>query len=65
MRELDELLLTYLDHRYSSADDAEKAAFHSLLELPDPELISYLLQQQSHPPELDIVIQSIRSGIKT
>jgi antitoxin CptB len=64
MRELDELLLTYLDHHYSAADDAEKAAFHTLLALPDPELISYLLQQQSHPAELDIVIQSIRSGVK-
>ena len=64
MRELDELLLTYLDHGYSAAGEAEKAAFHSLLELPDPELISYLLQQQSHPAELDIVIQNIRSGVK-
>ena len=64
MRELDELLLTYLDHHYSTADDTEKAAFHALLALPDPELISYLLQQQSHPAELDIVIQSIRSGVK-
>ena len=65
MRELDELLLTYLDHQYSAAGDAEKAAFHTLLALPDPELISYLLQQQSNPAELDIVIQSIRSGVKT
>jgi succinate dehydrogenase flavin-adding protein (antitoxin of CptAB toxin-antitoxin module) len=65
MRELDELLLTYLEHRYATAGDAEKAAFHTLLALPDPELISYLLQRQSHPVELDIVIQSIRSGVKT
>jgi succinate dehydrogenase flavin-adding protein (antitoxin of CptAB toxin-antitoxin module) len=62
MRELDELLSRYLDNRYSAAGDAEKAAFHTLLELPDPDLIGYLLQQQSHPPELDIVIQNIRSG---
>ncbi len=65
MRELDELLLTYLDNRYSVAGDAEKVAFQTLLALPDPELISYLLQQQSHPAELDIVIRSIRSGAKT
>ena len=65
MRELDELLLTYLDHHYDAACDTEKAAFNELLTLSDPELVSYLLQQQSHPAELDIVIQSIRSGIKT
>ena len=65
MRELDDLLLAYLDHRYSAASDTEKDAFHSLLALPDPELMGYLLQQQSHPAELDIVIQDIRSGFKT
>lgn len=65
MRELDELLLTYLDSQYDAACDTEKAAFNTLLALPDPELIGYLLQQQSHPAELDLVIQSIRSGIKS
>lgn len=63
MRELDELLLGYLDKRYEGASDAEKDAFHALLALSDPELMSYLLQQQSHPVELDIVIQNIRSGV--
>ena len=59
MRELDELLLHYLEHRYEQADAAEKRAFRSLLELPDPDLIGYLLQQQSHPPDLTVVIQHI------
>lgn len=65
MRELDELLLTYLDNDYSAASDAEKTSFHALLALPDPDLVSYLLQQQSPPAELDIVIQSIRSRVTT
>ena len=59
MRELDELLLHYLDGRYVQADEPEKAAFRSLLALPDPELIGYLLQQQIHPPELAVVLQHI------
>ncbi len=59
MRELDELLLRYLDGRYVVADELEKAAFQSLLALPDPELIGYLLQQQNHPPELAVVLQHI------
>jgi len=46
MRELDELLLRYLETRYASADSDEKAAFHAVLELPDPELNGYLLQRQ-------------------
>jgi len=46
MRELDELLLRYLESRYPIAADDEKAAFQAVLELPDPELNGYLLQRQ-------------------
>jgi len=59
MRELDELLLSYLDRRYPAANEAEKAAFQSLLTLPDPEIASYLLKQHTHPPELTSVIQKL------
>ena len=60
MRELDELLLAYLETRYSSADAEEKAAFRELLALADPELNAYLLQRQP-PPSRPIarVIDSI------
>lgn len=61
MRELDELLLRYLETRYDRADATEKRAFQSLLELSDPDLASYLLQQQTPPPELDLVIRNICS----
>lgn len=53
MRELDELLLAYLDKQYDRASANEKVAFCALLELSDPDLIGYLLQQ--HPPRADLV----------
>jgi succinate dehydrogenase flavin-adding protein (antitoxin of CptAB toxin-antitoxin module) len=59
MRELDELLLNYLEQRYELAPDTEKAAFCALLELPDPDLVSYLLQQESPVPEVRIVVDYI------
>ena len=65
MRELDELLLRYLDDAYESAADNEKSAFHAVLALSDPDLNGYLLQQQEPPPELAGVIGKIRSGIAT
>lgn len=46
MRELDELLLGYLENRFDTADDTEKQAFQSLLALPDPQLIAYLLHRE-------------------
>ncbi len=51
MRELDELLIRYLDARYERADNDEKAAFQAILELPDPELNGYLLQRQTPSSE--------------
>ncbi len=51
MRELDELLLAYLEERYPVADDDEKAAFTAVLALADPELNGYLLQRQTPQPE--------------
>jgi len=62
MRELDELLLRYLESRYPDADDDEKAAFQAILELPDPELNGYLLQRHMPASEqLASVIKHILS----
>ena len=51
MRELDELLVRYLEEDYASASEADKAAFRAVLELADPELNGYLLQRQTPPSE--------------
>ncbi len=51
MRELDELLLRYLDRRYASAGAAEMLAFRKLLALPDPELVNYLLKREQPEEE--------------
>ena len=62
MRELDELLIRYLEGQYPNADDNEKAAFQAVLELPDPELNGYLLQRQTPASEsVASVIQHILS----
>jgi antitoxin CptB len=66
MRELDELLLRYLETRYPGAGSGEKTAFHRVLELPDPELNGYLLQRQVPVSEpLADVIQRILSHTQT
>jgi succinate dehydrogenase flavin-adding protein (antitoxin of CptAB toxin-antitoxin module) len=59
MRELDVLLVAYLDRRYDQAPEKEKAAFRALLELPDPELLSYLLQNEQPAAEFADVIDAI------
>jgi succinate dehydrogenase flavin-adding protein (antitoxin of CptAB toxin-antitoxin module) len=47
MRELDDLLIRYLESRYPAADEDEKTAFQAVLALSDPELNGYLLQRQT------------------
>jgi len=61
MRELDALLLQYLEAGYLSAGQAERAAFARLLELPDPDLFGYLVGRTNAPEEsLRNVIARIR-----
>jgi antitoxin CptB len=45
MRELDELLLRYLENQYATTSESDKEAFRALLELSDPVLNEYLLQR--------------------
>jgi succinate dehydrogenase flavin-adding protein (antitoxin of CptAB toxin-antitoxin module) len=45
MRELDELLLSYLTDQYPETGEDDKQTFRALLELSDPSLIEYLLQR--------------------
>jgi succinate dehydrogenase flavin-adding protein (antitoxin of CptAB toxin-antitoxin module) len=51
MRELDELLVRYLEESYPDDSDADKAAFQEVLALADPELNAYLLQRQKPTSE--------------
>lgn len=43
MKELDLLLVRYLDRHYDTASSRERDAFRALLDLPDPELLGYLV----------------------
>ena len=51
MRELDELLVRYLERHYDDDSAAYKAAFREVLTLADPELNAYLLQRQTPSSE--------------
>jgi antitoxin CptB len=57
MRELDVLLLRYLERTYPAASPADRAAFAQLLELPDPELFGYLVGRSvpSEPAQREII----------
>ena len=43
MKELDLVLLRYLEQDYDAASPADRAAFARILELQDPELFGYLV----------------------
>jgi antitoxin CptB len=61
MRELDVLLVRYLEEDYPRASRADRAAFAQILELQDPEIFGYLVGRQT-PPEgsLSDVVARIR-----
>ena len=60
--ELDILLTRYLESAYLQADDPEKQYFIKLLDLQDPEIISYLMGNRLPEPEwLDAIVKKIRA----
>lgn len=61
MRELDALLLRYLENDYPGSAEPEKAAFEEVLALSDPQLIGYLLQRERcEQPSIKAVVERIR-----
>jgi len=63
MRELDALLLAFVDGA-ASLTDAEMTVFEGILELPDPVLHSYLLGRSAPADAATVaLIERIRSGV--
>ena len=64
MKELDLLLLNYLEHGYPLAPAAEQQAFESLLQMPDPELYSLVLgRSKSGDQDIARVISLLRDTL--
>ncbi|MFN7273428.1 MAG: succinate dehydrogenase assembly factor 2 [Gammaproteobacteria bacterium] len=61
MKELDVMLVRWLDGPGQGASSAETAHFDRLLDLPDPELAAYLLRgEPATDPELAALVAAIR-----
>ena len=64
MKELDLLLLSYLERRYDTASEEERWIFSELLELPDPKLHAYLLgREQPAVHAIADVVRAIRDAV--
>jgi antitoxin CptB len=60
MKELDLLLLRYVEEQYREASSAHQEAFRALLEAPDPVIYAYCLGgERPASPLLSSVIQRI------
>lgn len=63
MRELDELLVRYLEDCYPHDSETDKAAFREVLTLADPELNGYLLQRQT--PSSESIARAIQRILRS
>ena len=62
MKELDILLLRYLNGPWAQADAAERDCFEQFLELPDPDIVSYLVAgEPASEPLLQRLIDALRA----
>jgi antitoxin CptB len=63
MRELDALLMKFIEAHAETLADAEIACFEGILELPDPVLHAYLLGRSApEDPATGALIERIRSS---
>ncbi|MBI79051.1 MAG: succinate dehydrogenase assembly factor 2 [Pseudomonadota bacterium] len=66
MRELDSVLINFLDNFFVDLNQEEKEMFASLLELPDPDLHSFILGNKLSDNEVLVnLLKLIRSSIKS
>lgn len=63
MKELDVLLLNYLERHYPTASAEQRQAFGELLELPDPLLWDWLIRraQPAEPIQLELIERIVAS----
>ena len=60
MRELDQLMLRYLDDAWPRADDAERSVFLRLLDCEDDKLWQWCMgRSRSADPELQALVEKI------
>ena len=66
MRELDALLVRFVEDVYPSLQPEDKHRFSQLLELPDPDLHACLVGRQEPPdPDFARLLTRIRSSLPT
>jgi antitoxin CptB len=64
MRELDAVLQAFLDRGFGTLDEADKARFETLLDLPDPVLHGYLVgRHEPEDPDTVRLIERIRQSL--
>lgn len=60
MRELDVLMIRYLDHRWAQADATERAQFERLLETEDDRLWRWMMRREAATDqELAVLVERI------
>lgn len=63
MRELDALLIRFVEDVYESLSKDDKRRFGTLLELPDPELHAYLVgRHEPTDPDVEKLLDRIRAS---
>ena len=64
MRELDALLIRFVEDVYESLSKDDKRRFSTLLELPDPDLCAYLLRRdEPKDHEIKLAVDLILSHV--
>ena len=65
MKELDLLLINYLEHIYPSAEPSQQQAFEALLEMADPDLYTLITgKTQTEDPQIACIVEVLRRTLE-
>ncbi len=65
MKELDLVLVRWLEHRYGDSTPELRSAFERLLEAQDPELVSWLFRRdRPADPDLAAIVDELLGGTR-
>jgi succinate dehydrogenase flavin-adding protein (antitoxin of CptAB toxin-antitoxin module) len=66
MRELDMLLLAFVENEYAVADSLDQKAFRQLLTLPDPEILALLTgKSMADDSRLQTIVERLLTNQRT
>jgi len=60
IKEMDLVFMRFLEQHYPTLDDAQRETFEALIDIPDLDIMNWILQREEAPPHFHHFIELMR-----